>query len=379
MTAVGAMPDPPAVTAGLAAIRARDPGFDEAAFIAGAEQAFSVVQRSWTEVDPSRSRAVMADGLWLAQVDAIAQRRGSRPPPRRLAVGRAAIVAASTDAALDTVTVRLHGSVLGGLLGAQGLAGAAVAALAGAPPPPRDWTEDWVFIRRAGTLTRPGAGLVAQRCPNCGAPAQLDRNGVCPYCHVPVMSGDYDWVLSRIDEVHRPTVEDLQLLTLAQQIARPPAPEWAPPPASADGVDLAAIAGHDPAFNAYELLATVRQTVFGVDRARTEGRPELSRDLLSPQLWELQRSIIAGEVFAHRHHILAFLEITGAQIVAASSAGRSDRVVVELQLQGQQGDVAEGQPLVPDAAAARTWTERWTFGRMPGQPWLVSAVDPAWT
>lgn len=379
MTASGALPDPPAVTAGLAAIRARDPGFDEAAFLAGAEHAFDLVQRSWLESDPSLSRAVMADGLWQAQVAGLAGRHASRPPARRLAVGQAAIVAASTDVSFDTLTVRLHGSVVGGLLGAQGLAGAAVAALAGAPPPPRDWTEDWVFVRRAGAVTRPGAGLVAQRCPNCGAPVQLDRNGVCAYCHVPVMSGDYDWVLSRIDEVERPTVEDLQLLTLAQQIAAPAAPQWTPPAASAEGVDLAPITAHDPGFNAYEMLATVRQTVFAVDRARTERRPDLSRDLLTPAMWEVQRSIVAGEVAAHRHHVLAFLEITAARIVAASSQEGADRVVAELELQGQQGDVAEDAGLVPDAAAARTWTERWTFERAPGQGWLVAAVDPAWT
>jgi len=42
---------------------------------------------------------------------------------------------------------------------------------------------------------------MAQHCPNCGAPLDVDLSGVCSYCKAPIMSGAYDWVLSRIDQV----------------------------------------------------------------------------------------------------------------------------------------------------------------------------------
>ena len=41
----------------------------------------------------------------------------------------------------------------------------------------------------------------ANFCPNCGAPLDLDLAGICKYCRAPVMSGAYDWVLTRIEQV----------------------------------------------------------------------------------------------------------------------------------------------------------------------------------
>jgi predicted amidophosphoribosyltransferase len=64
-----------------------------------------------------------------------------------------------------------------------------------------EWTEDWVYQRSSDATTKTGAGTMNQRCPNCGAPLDLDLAGVCSYCKAPVMSGRYDWVLTRIDQV----------------------------------------------------------------------------------------------------------------------------------------------------------------------------------
>jgi len=33
------------------------------------------------------------------------------------------------------------------------------------------------------------------------APLDVDLSGVCSYCKAPIMSGDYDWVLARIDQL----------------------------------------------------------------------------------------------------------------------------------------------------------------------------------
>jgi hypothetical protein len=42
-------------------------------------------------------------------------------------------------------------------------------------------------------------------CPNCGAALKINRAGVCEYCQGKVTSGEFDWVLSRIeqDEAYR--------------------------------------------------------------------------------------------------------------------------------------------------------------------------------
>jgi hypothetical protein len=63
-----------------------------------------------------------------------------------------------------------------------------------------DWCEDWVFQRSAQATTRPDGGLLASKCPHCGAPLQLDVAGVCSYCRNTAVDGR-DWVLTRIDQL----------------------------------------------------------------------------------------------------------------------------------------------------------------------------------
>jgi hypothetical protein len=64
-----------------------------------------------------------------------------------------------------------------------------------------NWQEDWIFQRSSKATTKKDGGTLQQRCPNCGAPLDVDLTGTCKYCRAPIMSGDYDWVLARIDQV----------------------------------------------------------------------------------------------------------------------------------------------------------------------------------
>ncbi len=182
---------------GIAAITAHDPAFDESAFLSEAERAFFVVQQAWTELKPDLSRRVMADGIWQqhkAQIEGyVAQ--GRRNVLEQLAVGNARIIGAHSDQTYDTLTLRFlaacadydvdikSGKVVRGNRSVE------------------QWTEDWVFQRASSATTKPKGGTLSSKCPNCGAPLDLDLAGVCSYCRAPVMSGRYDWVLTRIDQV----------------------------------------------------------------------------------------------------------------------------------------------------------------------------------
>ena len=37
-------------------------------------------------------------------------------------------------------------------------------------------------------------------CPNCGAPLDINRTGNCNQCQAEITSGDFDWVLSKIEQ-----------------------------------------------------------------------------------------------------------------------------------------------------------------------------------
>ena len=180
---------------GMAAIRAHDPAFDDSAFTARVERTFFIVQEAWTELKPELSRQVMADGIWQQHQAQIEQYRaqGRRNVLENLAIASCTVVAAHTDQTYDTITTRIHAACADYDVDERGRVVRGNRSV-------NEWTEDWVFQRSSSATTKE-ANLATQRCPNCGAPLDVDLAGVCSYCHAPVMSGKFDWVLTRIDQV----------------------------------------------------------------------------------------------------------------------------------------------------------------------------------
>jgi len=191
-------PAPAAVSDGLAAIAAHDAGFDVETFKASVERCFFIVEEAWTDQKPEMSRRVMADGVWQqhrAQIEQY-QRNGTRNVLDGLAVGKVTIVGASSDAQHDTITTRILATCAD--YDVQASSGKVVRGDQHTMTP---FQEDWVFQRSSSATTPTGGGTLQDHCPNCGAPLDLDLAGVCHYCRAPVMSGQYDWVLIRIDQV----------------------------------------------------------------------------------------------------------------------------------------------------------------------------------
>jgi predicted lipid-binding transport protein (Tim44 family) len=200
----GAWPEGPAqqeatdANAGVAAIQAHDPAFNEAAFLAAVERAFFTVEEAWTELKPDMSRQVMADGLWQqhkVQIDGYVH-NGTRNVLEGLALGKATILSAASDQTYDTITVRLLAACAD-----YDVEVATGKVVRGDKHEMTHWQEDWTFQRSSAATTKSDGGTMQKKCPNCGAPLDVDLAGVCKYCKAPVMSGKYDWVLSRIDQV----------------------------------------------------------------------------------------------------------------------------------------------------------------------------------
>jgi predicted lipid-binding transport protein (Tim44 family) len=183
--------------AGLAAIKAHDPGFDLEQFIQQAQRVFFLVEQGWSERDPEMTRRVMADDLWEAHRAQIQLYKDShkRNMVDYLSVANIWPVAAHSDEHFDTITLRFvaasadydiddrTGHVLRG------------------DREVKPWEEDWTFRRSSSAKTKPGGTTIGSKCPNCGAPLEVDLAGTCRYCRAPIMSGDYDWVLARISQV----------------------------------------------------------------------------------------------------------------------------------------------------------------------------------
>jgi hypothetical protein len=167
-------------------------------FKSSVERSFFVVEEAWSELKPDMSRRVMADGLWQqhkAQIEGYVN-NGTRNVLDGLAVGRVDVMHASSDDKVDTITVRILAACAD-----YDVAVASGKVVRGNKHDMSNWQEDWTFTRSSDATTKADGGTMQKKCPNCGAPLDLDLAGVCKYCKQGIMSGKYDWVLSRIDQV----------------------------------------------------------------------------------------------------------------------------------------------------------------------------------
>jgi hypothetical protein len=172
---------------------ARDPASDPAALMARVGLVFGELQIGWSNRDLARIRPFVTDnlfqyfGYWIDVYSAV-RARNVTENARILNIELADVVA---DAVYDAVTVRLFATSLDYTISDDGKL------LSGSRERERQYSEYWTLVRGHGAKGRPRAEPV---CPACGAPLNIGMAGNCGYCHARVVSGEFDWVLSRIEQ-----------------------------------------------------------------------------------------------------------------------------------------------------------------------------------
>ena len=184
---------------GILGIQQHDPAFNEPDFLSDCNRAFFTIQQAWTERKPEISRQVMHDGIWQQHKFQIDQylSMNKQNVLENLAIQNTRTVSVHTDESFDTIMVRFFASCADYDID---LSNDKHKVIKG-DKSISDWAEDWVFQRKSNAVTKPNGGTMAKKCPNCGAPLNLDLAGVCAYCRAPVMSGEFDWVLTRIEQL----------------------------------------------------------------------------------------------------------------------------------------------------------------------------------
>ena len=184
----------PGVQARLGELLQRDPANDPAALWARIGLVFAELQVGWSTRDLSRIRPFVTDnlfqyfGYWV-DVYFAARARNITENARLLNVELAEVLA---DTVYDAVTVRIFATSLD-----YTLADDDGRLLRGSRSRERQYSEYWTFIRGSAARGRPRSDPA---CPSCGAPLKIAMAGNCEYCHARVVSGDFDWVLSRIEQ-----------------------------------------------------------------------------------------------------------------------------------------------------------------------------------
>ncbi|HYC88253.1 MAG TPA: transporter [Thermoanaerobaculia bacterium] len=170
-----------------------NPGFDWRAFEQRVREVATELQDAWTARDWERVRPLESESLFQMHrywIDAY-RRQKLRNVVAEFRVLRVEPVKIDADAFYESITVRIWAE------GRDHTVDEGGKVVAGSKSDVRRWSEYWTFIRSRGASV---SGTAARSCPNCGAKVALGATGICPYCGGKLTTGEFDWVLSRIEQ-----------------------------------------------------------------------------------------------------------------------------------------------------------------------------------
>lgn len=165
----------------------------EAAFFERLRLVHRELSAAWTRNDLTSARPFVSDGLYdylRYWVEAF-KRAGLRNVLENPVIEHAELAKVTRDRYYDAVTIRIFGNGLDYVVDASGRV------VKGKKHTGRRYSEYWTLIR--GSKTR-GAPRTDPACASCGAPLRISMAGTCEYCQTHVTAGEFDWVLSKIEQ-----------------------------------------------------------------------------------------------------------------------------------------------------------------------------------
>jgi hypothetical protein len=184
----------PALRERWASLQRDDPAVTSAALQGRLLLMYAKLNESWTSGELAPARPFVSDGMfdYLDYWVRAYREQRQRNVLERLRVERMLLVKVVRDRHFDAVTFRLWAT---GLDYTVDIGSSRV--VSGSATRERAYSEYWTLIR--GTKAR-GAPRDSAVCPNCAAPLQLSMAGVCAHCSQHVTSGEFDFVLSKIEQ-----------------------------------------------------------------------------------------------------------------------------------------------------------------------------------
>jgi hypothetical protein len=184
-------PNFPAISA---AFEQNNPQFSWTSFQERARLIFNELQAAWSSLNWDRARPHETDNIFQMHqywIDAY-KRQGLRNIVDNLAIVAMQPVKIQEDAFYHAITVRIWAQGNDYTIDQSGRV------VSGSKSRLRSWSEYWTFIRNKSA--KPAAAHVDLNCPNCGAPLKVNASGICEFCGGKITSGEFDWVLSKIEQ-----------------------------------------------------------------------------------------------------------------------------------------------------------------------------------
>jgi hypothetical protein len=177
-----------------AALCAEDPGLNPATVQARLALIYGELNKAWSNNQLGPVRGLCSDGLYdyLQYWVAAYQRQGLRNQLTDMRIVKAEPCKLVRDKHYDALTIRIWGTGKDFVIKRE--TGALVR---GSKHAERPYSEYWTLIRSAA---RRGTPTITKACSNCGAPLAITMAGACEHCGAHLTSGEFDWVLSKIEQ-----------------------------------------------------------------------------------------------------------------------------------------------------------------------------------
>jgi len=161
--------------------------------VARFQHIYHTLQKSWSEQDLDQLRPFETDNLfqnhryWVEEY----QRQTLRNLLKEVTLDNIELVKIRSDKFYDAITCRLFASMIDYTQDENGKV------LCGSTLGSTRFSEYWTFVRGRGASENTKGDDV---CPNCAAELKISMAGECEYCGSKLTSGQFDWVLSEIQQ-----------------------------------------------------------------------------------------------------------------------------------------------------------------------------------
>ncbi|MDI3283475.1 TIM44-like domain-containing protein [Polyangium sp. 15x6] len=230
----------------------------------------------------------------------------------------------------------------------------------GAPPASYYALERWVLVRAFGARSRSPDRVRSFACPNCGAPLERTTHGRCTYCSQAVDSGQFDWVVERIDLLARESRGPMLTGTTEEEGTE--LPTIFDPGLSAARMEMAR---RDPSFTESTLSGRVQWVFASMQHAWTSLEWNRARPCLTDRLWRAQSYWIEAYRQQGLRNVTENARILRIELVRIASDRWYEAATVRVHATGLDYTIRLGDNAVVGGRRdkERAYTEYWTLVR----------------
>jgi predicted lipid-binding transport protein (Tim44 family) len=337
---------PRALPPAIDAIRALDPDFEMETFLQRAEMTFFLVKRGMQKNDAAAIRPYLNDGVFNTVAQGIAQSKTQHRHAflQSLNIRGLAVEDAQCDAEAQSIQVHFD------LVYRAKTLDDANRAVADEGQDQRH-AERWTFGRGSAARTAANGGVIASRCPACGAELRLTLDGVCAHCKASVTNGSIDWVVS-----------DVQPAAFVGYSAESSLGSAAA--SVSDGI--ANLTAADKNFAIGSFQDRVKTAFLAIQDAWCKQNLDAGRAYMSPGAyftWSTQLETLAAE---GRRNIMESVSVRALEPIRIVHGRVYDDLTVRISAAAADFEVDSAGKIVFGDRTIKPFVEDWTFQRSVG-------------